>query len=164
MHFDWLQGYSSTSNGSPVARLVQEEVEYEAKILVVGCGSSRLPLDLYGDGYENITCIDWSTTAIALQKELNEQAAPIVFRTMDARDLSQFKAGSFDVVIDKAMLDAVITGDAAGETTTQILSEIHRVLTPTGKFICVSHGTLKQRKQFLKQHGKFLWRITKLQI
>lgn len=119
-----------------------DQVDCEDNILIVGCGSSRLPIDMFWDGYENITCIDWCQNVINLQRDLNSEdnAFPIRFVKMDARDMSQFKDGSFDTVIDKAMIDAILTGDN-GETVTQILSEVHRVLTPTGKFVCVSHGT-----------------------
>lgn len=81
---------------------------------------------------------------------------------MDARDMSQFKTGSFNVVIDKAMLDAIITGDK--ETCAQVLSEVHRVLKPTGKFISISHGSLDQRKKHLKKYGTFNWNILRHQI
>ena len=45
-----------------------------------------------------------------------------------------------------------------------MLSEIYRVLTPTGTYICVSHGTEKQRKKYLKNVKKFNWTITKVMV
>jgi len=65
-HFDWLQPYSCSSNGSPIEKMFGEELDYDDKILIIGCGSSRLPLDLYFDGFENITAIDWSANVISL--------------------------------------------------------------------------------------------------
>jgi len=46
--------------------MVDEELDYDDKILIIGCGSSRLPLDLYDDGFEKITAIDWSSNVISL--------------------------------------------------------------------------------------------------
>ena len=78
---------------------------------------------------------------------------------MDVRNL-QFKDGTFDVVIDKACLDAVICGDGK-QNVDNMLSEIHRVLTPTGVYICLSHGTEKQRKKYLKNVNKYNWNRVK---
>ena len=61
---------------------------------------------------------------------------------MDVRNL-QYKDESFDVVIDKSLLDALICGGGALANTQMMMDEIYRVLTPTGVYICVSHGTGK---------------------
>lgn len=58
---------------------------------------------------------------------------------MDVRNM-QFPDASFDVVIDKALLDAMVCGDGAVLSVQQMLSEIHRVLTPTGTYTCITHG------------------------
>jgi ubiquinone/menaquinone biosynthesis C-methylase UbiE len=38
-----------------------------------------------------------------------------------------------------------------------MLQEIYRVLSPTGIYICISHGREDQRKRFLKDYKKFNW-------
>ena len=58
---------------------------------------------------------------------------------MDARSL-QFKDGTFDLVIDKSLLDALACGDGASVNVAQMLSEVHRVLTPNGVYICITRG------------------------
>ena len=45
-----------------------------------------------------------------------------------------------------------------------MLSEIHRVLTPTGAYICVSHGVESVRKKYLKNVSKYNWIRTKTLI
>uniref|UniRef100_A0A7S3IFR0 Methyltransferase type 11 domain-containing protein n=1 Tax=Strombidium inclinatum TaxID=197538 RepID=A0A7S3IFR0_9SPIT len=75
---------------------------------------------------------------------------------MDVRNL-QFKDGYFDVVIDKALLDAIVCGGGAVENSHMMLSEIHRVLSPTGTYICITHGKEKQRKKYLKNVKRFNW-------
>ena len=75
---------------------------------------------------------------------------------MDVRNLG-FKDGSFDVVIDKALMDAMACGDGALGNVQNMLSEVHRVLTPTGTYICISHGVDSSRKKYLKNVSKFNW-------
>ena len=58
---------------------------------------------------------------------------------MDVRQMS-FQEKSFDCVIDKALLDAIMCGDGSGPNSEQMLSEIHRVLADDGVYICVSSG------------------------
>lgn len=69
----------------------------------------------------------------------------------------QFKDGTFDVVLDKALLDAMVCSDGAQKNVELMLSEIHRVLTPTGVYICISHATEAQRKKYLKNLKLYNW-------
>ena len=82
---------------------------------------------------------------------------------MDVRNL-QFADASFDVVIDKGLLDAMSCGDGSAENVARMLTEIHRVLTPTGLYFCVSHGKMIQRKKYLKNVKKYNWTIAKKAI
>ena len=45
-----------------------------------------------------------------------------------------------------------------------MLSEIHRVLTPTGTYFCISHQKEAQRKQYLKNVDEYNWTIEKKAI
>ena len=81
---------------------------------------------------------------------------------MDARAM-EFKDGTFDCVIDKATLDSILVifilfaihdlkcGENSMSNCASYLSEIHRVLTPKGVFICVSYGTPENREIYLKK-------------
>ena len=53
----------------------------------------------------------------------------------------KFKSGTFDVVIDKAVLDAVACGPQKKVYVDKMVSEIYRVLSPEGLYISVTHGT-----------------------
>ena len=68
-----------------------------------------------------------------------------------------FKDGSFDIVIDKGLIDAMICSDGAAQNVQSMLSEIYRVLSPSGVYICVSHGKTDQRKKYLKNLKKYNW-------
>ena len=128
-----------------------------SKILIVGCGSSRMPEEMHEDGYQQITCVDLSYSAIKLQQdEYKDKYQNLTFKQMDVRNIG-FPDGHFDVVIDKALLDAMVCGGGANGNVQLMLSEIHRVLNPTGTYICISHGKEKQRKKYLKNVKKYNW-------
>jgi ubiquinone/menaquinone biosynthesis C-methylase UbiE len=66
-----------------------------------------------------------------------------------------FNDASFDLVIDKALLDSMATGDGAStQNIGKMLKEIHRVLTPTGCYISISHAAEARRHRFLKNFDK----------
>ena len=68
---------------------------------------------------------------------------------MDAKQL-KFEDKTFNVVIDKACLDAILTGDQAVDNYEKVLNEIHRVLTPEGIFINISYGVPEARLKFFQ--------------
>ena len=69
----------------------------------------------------------------------------------------QFKDGSFDCVIDKGLMDAMVCSDGATGNIQSMLSEIYRVLSDKGVYICISHGKEDQRKKYLKNLKKYNW-------
>ena len=72
---------------------------------------------MYEDGYSNLHCIDLSYYAIKMQtEEYKDRYSNIKFQQMDVRNL-EYKDSSFDVVIDKALLDALICGGGAIQNT-----------------------------------------------
>lgn len=91
---------------------------------------------------------------------------------MDVRNMS-FKDGLYDMVIDKACLDAVICSDGNKANAQGMISEIYRVLKNNGCYVCLSHGKEKQRLKYLqtqkftidkKDDGNYAHRVPKEQI
>ena len=72
--------------------------------------------------------------------ENNNYPQDLAYHCKDVRDMSGFKDGQFDYVIDKAVLDSVICGPNPINVSEQMLTEIHRVLKPTGAYICISRA------------------------
>lgn len=86
------------------------------RILVVGCGNAPFSADLYDAGYTNITNIDYSDTVICAMRKLHHKQRPgMQWHVMDMCDMHALPDASFDVVIDKAAMDALMTADGEGD-------------------------------------------------
>ena len=104
---------------------------------------------MWDEGFHDITSIDFSYSAIQFQQEFYRLEYPkLVFQHMDVKNMS-FKDNTFDMVIDKACLDAVICSDGSKINVQTMLSEIYRVLKNGGYYMCLSHGKENQRVKYL---------------
>mmetsp|Transcript_1691 Transcript_1691/g.3458 ORF Transcript_1691/g.3458 Transcript_1691/m.3458 type:complete len:240 (+) Transcript_1691:26-745(+) len=103
------------------------------EILVIGCGNSALPADLAKQGFKQVTAADYSPKAIELQKR---RFPKLKWVLADARNMPEFQDKSFDVVIEKALMD----GEGAYRQWRLMFMEISRVLRPGGRFISISLG------------------------
>lgn len=103
--FEWLINFDQCRN-----QLIPH-LKYSDKILVVGCGNSNFSADLYDAGFHNIINIDFSGVVIAKMKEINLTCRPeMQWIEMDMTNMA-FDANSFDVVIDKAAMDALVVSE-----------------------------------------------------
>ena len=99
-----------------------DEIEdAEANILILGIGMSRLAEDMYNDGWTNITAIDFCKPAIDAQLKLRSEGTKVRYRVCDAKNMAMFKSGTFDFVIDKACIDAIITGQTGKMECEEVL-------------------------------------------
>lgn len=110
------------------------------KVLMVGCGNSKLSQDLYDVGYRQICNIDISPVVIKQMVEANRSRPEMSWQQMDATAM-EFEPDTFSTVIDKGTLDAMLT-DASEEVVEKSLAylkEATRVLNSVGgRFVCVS--------------------------
>ena len=112
-------------------------------ILVIGCGNSNFSFDYYADGYERITNMDFSQLVIDEMSKKNDLAGVnMAWDVADMTDMHQYRDGSFDVVFDKGALDALMSTNSAGSSAQarQMFSEIRRVLSKGGKYVCITLG------------------------
>lgn len=97
--YDWLGDYKSFKS------LIHKHVKKQDRILMVGCGNSKLSQQMYEDGFENILSTDISEVCIENQKE----AFPhLEWQVADIRHMDNLKNETFDIVIEKATLDALL--------------------------------------------------------
>jgi len=101
-----------------------------ARVLIVGCGNSRLSENMFDDGFSDVTSIDYSEVVVRTMTETVTSKKPALkYVVMDAREL-KFPDESFDVIIDKGTLDSVLCGEETVRNSATMLAEIHRVLKP----------------------------------
>ena len=76
----------------------------------LGCGNSSLAVELYNDGYKNIVNMDYSPVVIS-NMQRRHKALGMEWVVMDAMEMSEFPASSFDVVLEKGTLDALLVAE-----------------------------------------------------
>ncbi|CAJ1396157.1 unnamed protein product [Effrenium voratum] len=104
------------------------------RILHAGCGNSALTDEMHEAGYECITSIDNSATAIEQMKAAH---CEMEWHCMDATAMS-FRDRHFDVVIEKGLVDCLLCMEAKDLESTKFLKEVVRVLALEGLFFCIS--------------------------
>ncbi|KAJ7521159.1 hypothetical protein O6H91_19G040400 [Diphasiastrum complanatum] len=111
----------------------------QSQILVPGCGNSELSAQMYDAGFHHITNIDFCQAVIREMLHKHARSRPrMMWRVMDMTNM-QFPGKSFDVVMDKGGLDALLGEPEEDPTTGRLfLSEVRRVLKPGGRYACVT--------------------------
>ncbi|KAF8605844.1 S-adenosyl-L-methionine-dependent methyltransferase [Ceratobasidium sp. AG-I] len=150
--FDWFKSYRDIQDllGAYIPGR-------NARILMLGCGNSSLSKDMYQDGYHEIVNIDFSSVVIERMREIQPYMQWI---EMDIRDL-KFEDESFDILIDKGTMDAMLTGttdvwNPAPEVVQNCEKEVAeavRVLRPGGKLIYLTFGQPHFRRRYLTLPG-----------
>ena len=104
-----------------------------------------------------------------MKKDTHPQYQPIIFHdvssntsfllssTLKPKEKMKYEDGSFDCIIDKACLDAILCGENSAPNSKLLLDEIYRVLSPNGVYICVSYGLPDMR---LVYFNKYDWKTT----
>jgi ubiquinone/menaquinone biosynthesis C-methylase UbiE len=128
--------------------------------------NSELSEQMYADGYHNIVNIDFSGEVIRLMRERTKQCDRMQWIEMDARNMAQFENGTFDIVIDKGTLDAVLTEQQSvwevephlAEQIDAMLAEVQRVMKPTNSaFIYITFGQKHFRQKLLDKPERYHW-------
>lgn len=152
--FEWYHPYKMIRD--VMTQYVQDLSK--AKLLNVGCGISKLPEDLFNDGFRNIVNIDISEDCVTEMRSHYNTTMPktFLFLKMDATDMD-FTDGVFTHVFDKGLLDSIMSGYRSTENVRKYLSEVFRVLDKNGKYFCLSYRAPDDRMQFIQSFG---WEVS----
>ncbi|PRP78675.1 Endothelin-converting enzyme 2 [Planoprotostelium fungivorum] len=119
--------------------VLSKYINHSESVLMAGCGNSKLSEQMYEDGYHSILNIDFSE-----EMKLSDE--------------------SFDVVIDKGTMDALLTSawevdEHLAVNIDKMLSEVTRVLKKSGVYIYITFGQPHFRKNLLLK-DKYNWDLT----
>jgi EEF1A lysine methyltransferase 4 len=117
-------------------------MQHEDSILMVGCGNSKLSQQMYDAGYRHIVNVDISPSVIEQMKKVSPDMEWLV---MDCTNMD-FKDNSFDYVIDKGTMDALIAGRDLTPSY-ELLKECSRVTKEEGQLILITYGSPEGRKK-----------------
>lgn len=105
--------------------------------------------DMFEDGFEAITNIDISHTVVKYMEEKCKQRCPTMkFKQMDVLDMSDFKHGEFNVVIDKGTIDSILSGDNSAANAEKMMSEVYKILASGGVYISITYGDPDHRLKY----------------
>lgn len=150
--FDWYQRYSGLSD------LLNKYVKKDDAVLMAGAGNSRLSEDMYEDGYQTITNIDISRVVVDQMVEKYRDKAALTYQQMNVCAL-EFPDESFDAVIAKGTMDAILCGEGSTANVARMCQEVSRVLKSHGVFFIVSYGVPDNRRQYLENED-FSWTVS----
>ena len=114
-----------------------------SRILVAGCGTSKLSAQLADIGFGEVVSVDNDVDCIAHMSELHRNDSRMQWFVHDLVEpqntISSFHGidGSFDMIVDKGTLDAILV---EGSIYT-MLYEIHRLIRMGGCYVVFSINT-----------------------
>ena len=91
-----------------------------------------MPIEMYQNGYRNIVNVDYSDLVITEMESRYKQLTGMTWLVMDICDMSQFADASFDIVLEKGTLDAMLVNEpdpwrisqSGADTVDRILREV----------------------------------------
>ena len=143
--FDWLEDYESIK---PI--LENLKIKKESRILNVGCGNSEFSEKMFDEGFNHNYNIDICQNVIDFMKSRNKDKKGLHFDVMDVCDMT-YKDETFDLIIDKSTIDALLCGDHSFMIVAKMLKEISRVLKTGGYYVIISYGKPESRMIHLER-------------
>jgi ubiquinone/menaquinone biosynthesis C-methylase UbiE len=158
--FDWFCRYSTHK---PLQDAVAAHLAAEARVLILGAGSSRLAEELL-EARVCSGCVNLDFSQVVIN-QLNERhrcthtESTVSNLLADVTSMSDVDDASFDVILDKATFDSVICGDGGAERAERMLAEVCRVLRPAGVFMLLSNAPPDERTP-LFEHKSLIWTLS----
>lgn len=172
--YDTLYGWGDVRHSIlQVLKAIEGKVGSRSKLRVlhVGCGTSGITQGLWDHGIRHIFNTDYSEVVIRLMAQRWEDSAAkastedeevsmrsgVSWKCLDVTDMRLLPAGSFDLVLEKFTLDAMLCeakDDDADSRGCAAVSEMHRVLAPGGVLLSLAWGE-RRRQELLGSGGLF---------
>lgn len=142
--FEEEENYEWLVNWSKVKDIIKPYLTPSSRILIVGCGNSSFSADIYDEGFENITNIDFSSVVIQKMSAVHSEKRPnMKWIEMDMTKL-QFPENSFDIVLDKAAMDALVVDEGdVWNPKEEVITSVDAMCQCVGK-VLTSDGILLQ--------------------
>jgi SAM-dependent methyltransferase len=152
--YEWFTGGSDQVF---LQQLIDNIPSSTKAILNLGCGISHIQDAISDAGFHNITNVDVSASCIDLMSKSDTRG--MKWQIANLTETFPFASSTFDFVLDKGTLDALIVDRADNcepdetvyETAAQYFREIARVLTPGGIFLQISFGQPHFRRRLFEQ-------------
>ena len=139
-NFDWYADWEQ------LEKYFKPILTEESKVLMVGCGNSKMSSQMYNSNYKNITNIDISDVVI---DKMKKQFPDMEWLEMDATKMN-FEDNSFDCSIDKGTLDAIMCGNDPSPPA-KLIREMHRVTKTGGHYCIITHGEPETRLKYFEK-------------
>ena len=164
--------YCSYENLKP---LFEMHISSSGSVLEIGCGDSPLVTGMLAGGHSGkLHAIDFSESIIRKvvddQEKVRSSKSKIKYLEMDARKLI-YESDSWDAIIDKGTLDAMLCDKKTGLTNArELTSEACRVLhKSSGVLVFISHIQVESTEfndwmqncvlPVLDDHRSYLWTV-----
>ena len=139
-NFDWYADWEQ------LAKYFKVFLTEDSKILMVGCGNSKMSSQMYNSNFKNITNIDISDIVIG---KMQKQFPEMKWLEMDATKMD-FEDNFFDCSIDKGTLDAIMCGNDPTPPA-RLIREMHRVTKVGGHYCIITHGDPDSRLPYFEK-------------
>ncbi|KAF7459153.1 putative methylase [Cryptosporidium felis] len=154
--YDWYQRWENMKD------IIKDYLKLEDKILVIGNGTSRLPEEMYDDGFRIIEAMDISEVAVEIMHE-RFASRNIKCQVSDVLNMYQYADNEYDVIIDKGTFDSILCGENSHINIDSMMRELTRVLNQNkGRYICISYGQPNYRLNYLRSIKE--WDVTTIPI
>lgn len=131
--FDWFVSFE------PLKDILLSVCKPDHKVLIVGCGNSRLSPLLYDNDVQNLVNVDISEVVIGQMRSRYREMDRMEWHHMDVLRLD-FPEATFDTVIDKGTIDSLLCGSNSFHNVYVMNKQISRVLKKGGKYISITYG------------------------
>ncbi|XP_067683882.1 EEF1A lysine methyltransferase 2-like isoform X2 [Haliotis asinina] len=142
-----------------------EHVDLQDAILDLGCGNGMMLVELHGEGYKDLTGVDYSEAAVQLARNIanKEGMTDIKYEVADLiHDVRQgvltCRCGQYRVCVDKGTYDAIsLMPDDALTARQTYRTNIKHLLRADGLFVITScNWTQEQLEEFFSKDFSLL--------